>query len=157
MHFHFVRLQTLTSEPLLHVSRYDFPFTKKTMTSHTRVCCCLCCCCLGNHESVTMNKMYGFDGEVRAKYSAQMCDLFTEVYNRLPLAHCISSKILVHTSQLKLLSINGYNNLSILLFSGHARRTLQQRWRHTGRYSKSWSKPTTTWQRFELVFVNTFV
>lgn len=42
-----------------------------------------------------MNKMYGFDGEVRAKYTAQMCELFTEVYNRLPLAHCISSKILV--------------------------------------------------------------
>ena len=23
---------------------------------------------LGNHESVTMNQMYGFDGEVKAKY-----------------------------------------------------------------------------------------
>ena len=55
----------------------------------------MCTVVAGNHESVTMNKMYGFDGEVRAKYTAQMCDLFTEVYNRLPLAHCISSKILV--------------------------------------------------------------
>ena len=49
----------------------------------------------GNHESENMNKMYGFEGEVKAKYSGQMVDLFTEVYNWLPLAHCISSRILV--------------------------------------------------------------
>lgn len=42
--------------------------------------------------------MYGFEGEVKAKYSGQMVDAFTEVYNLLPLAHCIegvSKKILV--------------------------------------------------------------
>ena len=31
----------------------------------------------GNHESENMNKMYGFEGEVKAKYSANMVDLFT--------------------------------------------------------------------------------
>nr|CAG4645435.1 EOG090X03S1 [Lynceus sp. MCZ IZ 141354] len=49
----------------------------------------------GNHESQTMNQMYGFEGEVRAKYSADMCDLFTEVYNWLPLAHCLNKRVLV--------------------------------------------------------------
>ncbi|EFN74272.1 Serine/threonine-protein phosphatase 5 [Camponotus floridanus] len=49
----------------------------------------------GNHESATMNQMYGFDGEVKAKYSTQMAELFTEVYNWLPLAHCLNNKVLV--------------------------------------------------------------
>lgn len=42
-----------------------------------------------------MNQMYGFDGEVKAKYTAQMADLFTEVYNWLPLAHCLNKRVLV--------------------------------------------------------------
>ena len=49
----------------------------------------------GNHESENMNKMYGFEGEVKAKYSANMVDLFTEVYNWLPLCHCINDRIIV--------------------------------------------------------------
>ncbi|XP_042884048.1 serine/threonine-protein phosphatase 5-like [Penaeus japonicus] len=49
----------------------------------------------GNHESVTMNQMYGFEGEVKAKYTAQMAELFTEVYNWLPLCHCLNSRVLV--------------------------------------------------------------
>jgi len=49
----------------------------------------------GNHESENMNKMYGFEGEVKAKYSSNMCELFTEVYNWLPLCHCLNSKVLV--------------------------------------------------------------
>ncbi|KDR10586.1 serine/threonine-protein phosphatase 5 isoform X2 [Zootermopsis nevadensis] len=49
----------------------------------------------GNHESQTMNQMYGFEGEVKAKYTAQMSELFTEVYNWLPLAHCLNGKVLV--------------------------------------------------------------
>lgn len=48
----------------------------------------------GNHESVNMNQMYGFEGEVKEKYTSKMVDLFTEVYNLLPLAHCINNKIL---------------------------------------------------------------
>lgn len=50
---------------------------------------------LGNHESLTMNQMYGFEGEVKVKYTDQMAELFTEVYNWLPLAHCINKRILV--------------------------------------------------------------
>ena len=49
----------------------------------------------GNHESENMNKMYGFEGEVKSKYSANMVDLFTEVYNWLPLSHCINNKVIV--------------------------------------------------------------
>ena len=52
-------------------------------------------CNPGNHESETMNKMYGFEGEVKEKYSSQMVELFTEVFNYLPLAHIIGGKILV--------------------------------------------------------------
>ncbi|XP_024082040.1 serine/threonine-protein phosphatase 5-like isoform X2 [Cimex lectularius] len=49
----------------------------------------------GNHESQTMNQIYGFEGEVRAKYSSQMVEVFTEVYNWLPLAHCLNNRVLV--------------------------------------------------------------
>ena len=49
----------------------------------------------GNHETENMNKMYGFEGEVKAKYSGNMVDLFTEVYNWLPLCHCINDRIAV--------------------------------------------------------------
>lgn len=49
----------------------------------------------GNHESIYMNQMYGFEGEVKSKYTADMSDLFTEVYNWLPLCHLINQKALV--------------------------------------------------------------
>ncbi|XP_059047787.1 serine/threonine-protein phosphatase 5 [Achroia grisella] len=49
----------------------------------------------GNHETLDMNRAYGFRGEVTSKYTAHMADLFTEVYNWLPLAHCINNKVLV--------------------------------------------------------------
>ena len=31
----------------------------------------------GNHETLNMNKIYGFEGEVKHKYSQQMFGLFT--------------------------------------------------------------------------------
>jgi len=49
----------------------------------------------GNHESITMNRMYGFEGEVIHKYNSKVFDLFTEVFNWLPLAHCLNKKVLV--------------------------------------------------------------
>lgn len=49
----------------------------------------------GNHESHTMNQMYGFEGEVKFKYFQRMYDLFCELFNLLPLAHCLNSKVLV--------------------------------------------------------------
>ncbi|XP_043199870.1 serine/threonine-protein phosphatase 5-like isoform X3 [Amphibalanus amphitrite] len=49
----------------------------------------------GNHESETMNQMYGFVGEVSAKYSSRMAELFTEVYNWLPLCHVLNGRVFV--------------------------------------------------------------
>lgn len=49
----------------------------------------------GNHESITMNHVYGFEGEVRAKYSMEVYDLFCEVFNALPIAHVINKQIFV--------------------------------------------------------------
>jgi serine/threonine-protein phosphatase 5 len=52
----------------------------------------------GNHETENMNEMYGFTGEVKSKYNAQTMELFTSVYNWLPLGHVINSKVLVRAS-----------------------------------------------------------
>jgi serine/threonine-protein phosphatase 5 len=49
----------------------------------------------GNHETINMNQMYGFEGEVKEKYTSKMVDMFTEVYNLLPLTHLINEKVLV--------------------------------------------------------------
>ncbi|RHY37023.1 hypothetical protein DYB34_005397 [Aphanomyces astaci] len=49
----------------------------------------------GNHESKNMNKIYGFEGEVKHKYDDVVMNLFSEVFNWLPLAACIESKVLV--------------------------------------------------------------
>ncbi|CAJ1064929.1 serine/threonine-protein phosphatase 5 [Xyrichtys novacula] len=49
----------------------------------------------GNHETDNMNQMYGFEGEVKAKFTAQMFQLFSEVFQWLPLAQCINSKVLI--------------------------------------------------------------
>ncbi|CAG9534798.1 unnamed protein product [Cercopithifilaria johnstoni] len=49
----------------------------------------------GNHESDVMNKMYGFEGEVKSKYTTQMADFFTEIFDYLPLCHLINNKIFV--------------------------------------------------------------
>ncbi|XP_065715566.2 serine/threonine-protein phosphatase 5 isoform X1 [Patagioenas fasciata] len=49
----------------------------------------------GNHETDTMNQIYGFEGEVKAKYTAQMFALFSEVFEWLPLAQCINGRVLI--------------------------------------------------------------
>ena len=49
----------------------------------------------GNHETISMNKVYGFEGEVKAKYSDLTFKLFTEIFDALPLGHLIMDKILV--------------------------------------------------------------
>lgn len=49
----------------------------------------------GNHESLNMNKIYGFEGEVKHKYSAQMFQLFTEVFHCLPLSYVLGGKVFV--------------------------------------------------------------
>lgn len=49
----------------------------------------------GNHESKNMNKIYGFEGEVKSKLSDTFVELFAEVFCCLPLAHLINNKIFV--------------------------------------------------------------
>jgi len=47
----------------------------------------------GNHETKNMNKIYGFEGEVKAKYDDQIFELFLEVFSHLPLAAVIGKKV----------------------------------------------------------------
>ena len=49
----------------------------------------------GNHESDDMNRMYGFEGECRAKYSERVFRLFSESFSALPLATLIGGKYFV--------------------------------------------------------------
>ncbi|KAI1438779.1 Metallo-dependent phosphatase [Xylaria sp. CBS 124048] len=49
----------------------------------------------GNHETDDMNKVYGFEGECRAKYNERVFKLFSESFSALPLATLIGSKYLV--------------------------------------------------------------
>lgn len=49
----------------------------------------------GNHETRNMNAMYGFQGEVKAKFSASMFDGFTSVFHVLPLCMVINEKVFV--------------------------------------------------------------
>lgn len=43
----------------------------------------------GNHESQNMNRIYGFEGEVKAKYTDTIFSLFTELFQSLPLAYIL--------------------------------------------------------------------
>lgn len=49
----------------------------------------------GNHETKNMNRIYGFEGEVKAKYDDKIFDLFLEVFCQLPLASVIENKVFV--------------------------------------------------------------
>jgi serine/threonine-protein phosphatase 5 len=49
----------------------------------------------GNHETKNMNKIYGFEGEVKAKYDDKIFQLFLEVFEWLPLAAVIGNKVFV--------------------------------------------------------------
>lgn len=49
----------------------------------------------GNHEAKQLNKMYGFEGEVKAKYDVKTYDLFSQLFCHLPLGHVINRKVMV--------------------------------------------------------------
>jgi serine/threonine-protein phosphatase 5 len=49
----------------------------------------------GNHETKNMNKIYGFEGEAKAKYDDKIFELFLEVFSHLPLAAVIESTVFV--------------------------------------------------------------
>ena len=46
----------------------------------------------GNHETDDMNRVYGFEGECKAKYSEKVFKLFSESFSALPLATLIGKK-----------------------------------------------------------------
>ncbi|WPH04250.1 serine/threonine-protein phosphatase t [Acrodontium crateriforme] len=48
----------------------------------------------GNHETDDMNRMYGFEGECKAKYNERVFKLFSESFSALPLATLIGDKYL---------------------------------------------------------------
>lgn len=49
----------------------------------------------GNHESKNLNKLYGFEGEVKHKYDIKVYELFSDLFCQLPIGHCINKKVLV--------------------------------------------------------------
>ena len=49
----------------------------------------------GNHETLNMNRIYGFEGEVKAKYNTTMFELFTACFHCLPLAYCLGKMIYI--------------------------------------------------------------
>jgi serine/threonine-protein phosphatase 5 len=49
----------------------------------------------GNHETDDMNRVYGFEGECKAKYNDRTFKLFSESFSALPLATLIGKKYLV--------------------------------------------------------------
>ncbi|KAB5563395.1 serine/threonine-protein phosphatase 5 [Coniochaeta sp. 2T2.1] len=49
----------------------------------------------GNHETDDMNRVYGFEGECKAKYNERTFKLFSESFSALPLATLIGSKYFV--------------------------------------------------------------
>ena len=49
----------------------------------------------GNHESKNLNKLYGFENEVKHKYDIKTYELFSDMFCALPIAHCINRKVLV--------------------------------------------------------------
>ena len=51
----------------------------------------------GNHETRNMNRIYGFEGEIKFKYDMTVMRHFTEVFNWLPLAAVISNNDKIHT------------------------------------------------------------
>ncbi|KAI4165752.1 MAG: hypothetical protein LQ342_000695 [Letrouitia transgressa] len=46
----------------------------------------------GNHETDDMNRVYGFEGECKAKYNERVFKLFSESFSALPLATLIGKK-----------------------------------------------------------------
>lgn len=49
----------------------------------------------GNHEAMSLNKMYGFFGEVQAKYDKKTYDLFSQLFCQLPICCVINKKVMV--------------------------------------------------------------
>ena len=49
----------------------------------------------GNHEAKSLNKLYGFEAEVKHKYDQKVYDFFAQMFCYLPIAHLINKQVLV--------------------------------------------------------------
>lgn len=49
----------------------------------------------GNHETKNMNRLYGFCAEVKHKYDNNVMDVFSRVFQSLPLAACLEKKVFI--------------------------------------------------------------
>lgn len=49
----------------------------------------------GNHEGRNMNKLYGFEGEVKAKYCGDTFNLWSHTFDRLSLCHVLNKQVMV--------------------------------------------------------------
>jgi len=49
----------------------------------------------GNHESKSMNTIYGFYGEVRSKLGSSVVEIFRELFCALPLAYVLGGKVMI--------------------------------------------------------------
>lgn len=47
----------------------------------------------GNHENMDLTKLYGFEGEVLAKYCRSTYNLFLKMFNHLPLGTVLNKKV----------------------------------------------------------------
>lgn len=71
----------------------------------------------GNHESKNMNKIYGFEGEVKSKYNETMLRLFTEVFCLLPLCAVLGKKVfIVHGGLFSQVSLSRPSSIRELRF-----------------------------------------
>jgi len=50
----------------------------------------------GNHEVLSMNKLYGFEGEAKAKYDQKIFDLFSDLFWTFPLGYVLNQKVQVN-------------------------------------------------------------
>lgn len=49
----------------------------------------------GNHEGRNLNKLYGFEGEVKAKYDVDTMGFFSEIFCHLPLCYVLNKQVMV--------------------------------------------------------------
>lgn len=49
----------------------------------------------GNHETKNMNKIYGFEGEILHKYDKTVMNIFTHIFNNIPLSAVIQNTVFV--------------------------------------------------------------
>lgn len=49
----------------------------------------------GNHETLYMNQMYGFEKECTSKYNSNVYKECSEMFNTLPLGHLLNKKVLI--------------------------------------------------------------